>query len=169
MELLTIAYLAKTFGLQGEFKAVSMTDYPDLRFKKGRKYILLNEKNGQQEEVTLSSIRPSGEIFILRFKEISSIEDAERFLKCTVNMDKADAPMPEGTFRLSDLIGCKVVDQNGNQVGCVSDVLENAPTKSLRIKRDGEKDFFVPFVDKFVGEIDIEKKTIHIEVVEGML
>ncbi|MCR5491488.1 MAG: ribosome maturation factor RimM [Bacilli bacterium] len=169
MELLAIAYLQKTFGLQGAFKAVSMTDFPDLRFKKGRKYFLLNDKTGEKEEVTLASFRNAGDTYIIRFAEIQTIDEAERFLKRTVNMDKADAPMPKDTFRLSDLIGCKVIDQDGNPQGEVKDVLDYAPTKSLRIERKGDKDYFVPFVDKFITDVDVENKTIRIEVVEGML
>ena len=169
MEQLAIAYLQKTFGLQGDFKAVSMTDFPEMRFKKGRKYFLCNEATGEKDEVTLSSFRSLGDTFILHFKEIPSIEEAEKYLKRTVSMDKADAPMPKNTYRFSDLIGCTVKDQNGNSLGVVTDVLEYAPTKTLRVKREGEKDFFVPFVDKFVGTVNIEEKTIEVEVVEGML
>lgn len=168
MEYVSVAYLSKTFGLQGAFKAVSMTDYPNLRFKKGRKFYLVDEKTGDSKEVTLASFRDNGQVYLLRFEEITSIDEAEKYLKRVVNMDKADAPMPKDSYRFADLIGCKVVDQAGAVQGTVTDVLEYAPTKSLRVHREGEKDFFVPFVDKFVLEIDIEKKQIVIEVVEGM-
>ena len=168
MEYVTVAYLSKTFGLQGAFKAVSMTDYPDLRFKKGRKFYLVDEKTGDTKEVTLASFRNNGQLYILRFEEIPTIEEAENYLKRMVNMDKADAPMPKDSYRFADLIGCEVVDEAGVNQGVVADILEYAPTKSLRIRRKGEKDFFVPFVDKFVLEVDIEKKRIVIEVVEGM-
>ena len=168
MEYVTVAYLSKTFGLQGAFKAVSMTDYPDLRFKKGRKFYLVDEKTGDTQEVTLSSFRNNGQLYILRFEEIPTIDEAEKYLKRMVNMDKADAPMPKDSYRFADLIGCEVVDETGVSQGVVTEVLEYAPTKSLRIHRKGEKDFFVPFVDKFVLEVNIEKKQIVIEVVEGM-
>ena len=145
-----------------------MTDYPNLRFKKGRKFYLVDEKTGDTKEVTLATFRNGGQMFFLSFEEITTIDEAEKYLKRNVNMDKADAPMPENSYRLADLIGCEVVDEVGQIQGTVTDVLEYAPTKSLRIHKEGEKDFFVPFVDKFVLEVDIDKKRIVIEVVEGM-
>ena len=163
-----MAFLSKTFGLQGAFKAVSMTDYPNLRFKKGRKFYLIDEKTGDTKEVTLASFRNGGQIYFLRFNEITTIDEAELYLKRSVNMDKAEAPMPEDSYRLDDLIGCTVIDQEGVPQGKVTDVLEYAPTKSLRVHQDGQKDFFVPFVDQFVLNVDIENKVIQIEVVEGM-
>ena len=40
---------------------------------------------------------------------------------------------------------------------------------NLKFKGLDKKNFYVPFIDEFVGTIDHEKKTILIHVVEGLL
>ena len=46
---------------------------------------------------------------------------------------------------------------------------EYASYQTLRIKREGAKDFFVPFVKAFIKKVDIDNKKIIIHVIEGLL
>ena len=169
MEEITIAHLTKTLGLKGEIRAYSMTDFPKERFKKGRKVFAVNPQKEIRKELTLKSIRPSGETIILTFDEINIVEEAMEIQGCDLNMDKADAVLPEGMYRLADLIGCKVYDESGNFLGEVISVLSNAPVKNLKIKKEDGKCFYCPFKDEFVPSVDVDSKKITIHVIEGML
>ena len=44
-----------------------------------------------------------------------------------------------------------------------------APTKNLKVKRPSGKNFYVPFIDEFIKDVNLEKKTIVIHVEEGLL
>ncbi len=169
MEYIAIALLRKPFGVRGELKATSLTDFPRSRFKKTNRFYLQNPKTREVKEVHLSSCKGAGEDLILGFVEIASVEEAEEYRGYEVLLDKAQAPLPKNTYRFADLIGCEAVNESGELLGKVTDVLDYATTKTLRIARDGDNDFFVPFIDAFVPTVDIEKKQIVIHVVEGML
>ena len=84
-------------------------------------------------------------------------------------MAKNEAPMPEGTYRIASLLDCTVLDKERKKLGVVKDVLTYAPKSILRVGREKKKDFFVPFVDDYLLNIDLEKKEITILVVPGML
>lgn len=170
MEYVRLGYIRKPFGLKGGLRCFSLTDFGKERFKKGNKLSLLNESTNERLDVTVKAFRPSGDFYFLDLEEITSIEQAEELKGYAIEIDKDSAPMPEGYFRFSDLVGCQLQDEKtGECLGMVSDVLDYAVTKTLRIKREKGKDFFVPFHDSFIKDVDLDSKIIKVEVVEGML
>ena len=170
MNYIRLGQITKTRGLQGEFRVYSLTDFAKERFKKGAKMTLFNEKTGERIPVTVRSFHDGKPFLFLAFEEFKTIEEAEPYLRYCVEIDEESAPIPEGYYRYKDLIGCKVLNaESKEELGTVSDLLSNAPTKTLRIERKPAKDFFVPFNDTFIKNIDLENKTIEIEVWEGML
>lgn len=169
MELITVAHLAKIFGLKGEIHAFSLTDFPEERFKKGRVFLLQNPKTLETQEVTLTQFRAKGDSLVLKFKEFNSAEEASAIQNFDLTLKKEDAPLKEGYYRLSDLKGCKVLDEEGNLLGEVVEVTSYAPTKNLRIKKENGKCFYCPFIDEFVKDVNIEAKTLVIHVMEGLL
>ncbi len=170
MALIALAKLGKPFGLKGEIKAMSLTSYPKERFKRGAKFVLESGDRKSQREVTLSSCRISGDSLVFSFEEITTVDEAETLRNAELLIDEKDAPLPKDAYRIKDLIGLKAIDQEGRQIGTVKDVLQYGPTPTFRIGRNGEKDFFVPFVlGKFVREVDLEKGEMGINVIEGML
>ena len=47
--------------------------------------------------------------------------------------------------------------------------LETDAHEILRIKREGANDALIPYVDRFIVDVDVDKKRIDIDVIEGML
>ena len=119
--------------------------------------------------MTLLSAKIQGDQILLGFEEMKTIEEIEAFKGYEVNIPKDEAPLEKDEYRYSDLVGCRILDQAGEELGKVKEVFAYSPTWTLRVSRPEKKDFFVPFVDAFVKEINIEEKTIRIEVVEGLL
>ncbi len=169
MEYISIATLGKPYGIKGQVHAYSLTSFPELRFKKNRKYVLTSPKDKSITPVTLSYFQVQGDVLILGFKEIATPEEMKAFQGYSLDMDKEEAPLPEGYVRYGDLIGMKGIDDEGKEIGTVLDVVEYAPTPNLKFKALDDHVFYVPFIDVFVGDISYEKKTINIHVVEGML
>lgn len=170
MERITIAHLTKPFGLKGEIKGIFLTSFPEERFIIGEKYILQRSKDKEEKEVTLKSIRTSNNGYIFAFEEFNDINEVELFQDSDLTISKDKAKMPEGYYRFDELIGLDVIDnETGEKLGKIKEVLDYAPTKTLRISRENAKDFFVPFHSSFVGDIDFKEKTVKIFVVNGML
>lgn len=167
MEYVTVAKILKPFGLKGECRCFCLTSHPKQRFKKGTAFLL--SKGSNKKEVVLASSRINGDQLYLRFEGLDTIEAIEAYKGYEVDMKKEDATLEKDEYRYSDLVGCLIVDKQGNALGKVKEVFSYSPTWTLRVAREEGKDFFVPFVDAFVKEIDIEGKKITIVVVEGML
>ncbi len=170
MEYVTIAKLLSTHGLKGQFRCFCLTSFPKERFQLRRKLTLHNAKTGERKDVTLNYVRTKGDILVLGFDEITTIEEAEGFVKWELDINKEDAPIPDDHYRIADLVGCVVYeDENGQALGEIKDVFSYSPTWTIRVKREEQKDFFVPFVDEFIKEVDTDNKKVVIHVIPGLL
>lgn len=169
MEYIAVAKLNKTFGIKGEFRAYCLTDYPKQRFQKGKVFSIGDEKGSIVMEVTLSSYRMDTPFVILKFNEISSINEAEKYLGKSLYILKEEASLPEDTYHIHDLIDCDILLENGERIGVCIDVLSYSPTKTLIIAREGKENAQIPFAKQFIKLVDIDKKQIVITPIEGLL
>lgn len=169
MERISIASLGKPFGVKGEVNAFSMTDFPKLRFKIGESYFLANDEGEVIREVTLSSFRFNGPNFILGFKEIATPEEMGKYRNLLLEMDKAKAPVPEGRIRYADIIGFKVINEEGNELGSIQSIRTDTLTPNIKVEKPDHKTFYVPFNDFFVKKVDAESHTLTVHEIGGLL
>ncbi len=158
MRLLECAKIVTTHGIKGEVKIKIITD--DLnRFTKGN-ILYLNES----ESIKVDSFREFKNMGLLTFNGITNINDVLPYIGKTIYVDTED----DEDIYYDDLIGCKVFDYQ-KEIGIVFDVMEVPQGEILCIKLHNQKEAYVPFVDEFIKEIDIENKQIYIESIEGLL
>ena len=99
MERMELGKIVNTFGLKGEVKV-----YPYVSYISKVKKVYINN---QQMEVERA--RNQKNIFVIKLKNIDTIEDAEKLKNSIIEMDRKDAPdLPKGTYYISDLIGFDV-------------------------------------------------------------
>ena len=168
MEYLSLGKIIDKFGLDGTVKVYSTTNNAKMRYQKGAKVFLYNEKDNQRFEKEVESYRSSGLFDFVKFKKVD-VNEAETFKGLEIQVIKDRNELEVGYYFYSDLEGCEVVDENDITLGIVSKVEEFPAQITLRVKRNKEKDFFVPFIKQFILNVDVEHKKIAIKVLEGML
>jgi len=67
---------------------------------------------------------------------------------------------------LQDLIGARVVDETGSDLGVLEDVMEE-PTASILVVK-GEREILVPNVPAFVLKKDADEGVVTVRLIEGM-
>ena len=169
MELVKVGKIVDSFGIDGTMKILSSSSFSEQRYKVGNTLILFDEKNVTQTPVTVESYRKQLDIDVVRFKEITSKEDALAKKNMLIMAEKDEALLSKGQYYYSDLEGCAIVDEKNNVLGTVKKVEEFPAQITLRVKRNNEKDFFVPFIKEFIISVDIINKSIKIHLIEGML
>ena len=168
MEYLLLGKVVDKFGLDGTIKIYSTTNNADLRYKKSAKVFLFDEKTNERTEYQVESFRKSGVFDFVKLKGFDA-NKAESVKGFEVQVLKNTNDLEVGYYFYSDLIGCKILDENKNVLGIVKNVEEFPAQITLRVKRENGKDFFVPFIKQFIKKVDIENKNIEIIVLEGML
>lgn len=167
-KLIKIGAIIATRGLNGEVKVFPTTDFVEDRFFVGAKMMLAKE-NEVKAAVTISSLSTVKNILAIKFKEINSITEAEKYLRFDVVIKKSQAKLPKGFVFDDELVNLAVYSTDGLFVGHVNEVLTYTPQKTLRIKRENNSDVLVPIVPEFVIETDLENQKITVKFIDGML
>ena len=169
MEYLLLGYIIDSFSLDGTVKILSKTDFANLRYQKGNTVFFYNAKTKERLPMTVASYRSSGQFDFVKVEEINSPEDAQGFKGFEVQAEKDYKNMDKDTYYYVDLVGCQIVDENDQVLGTVKQVEEFPAKLTLRVKRESQPDFLVPFVKAFIRSVDIENKKIVINVIGGLL
>ena len=80
-------------------------------------------------------------------------------------MDRKDFKADEDQVFLVDFIGCSVFNESQKKVGVLENFYSNGPQDIMIIKTSSDT-LELPFIDEFVLDYDLEKKTIVIKTVE---
>ena len=83
-----------------------------------------------------------------------------------VQIDRADAKLPKGSYFLQDILGASVVDESGAEIGTLTDVLELPGNRVYVVK--GETEHLIPAVPEFILNADAEAGRITVRLIEGM-
>lgn len=124
-EYLLIGTVLKPQGVRGECKIKSYASNIDL-FSSWKTLYL--EDGGCYSPVSLNVRRIRDGFVYAHLAGSSSADDAEKFRGRNVYVDRAHAASPEnGAVLIADLIGCRAMDESGNCIGTLSDVLQYGP------------------------------------------
>lgn len=166
MKYLVVGKIVTTHGIKGEVKIKVETD--DLsRFEKGNKlYLGIDEKNIKQE-IIIDNVRYQKNMILLSFNNIQNINDVLEYVGLNLYVD-IDEVRVDGEIYYDDLIDCDCFVED-EKIGVVTDVMEVPQGEILRIKLNSGKKVLVPYVDEFIESVDIDKKEIIINPIEGLL
>lgn len=165
-EYLQTGIIISPFKLDGTVKVKSTTFNADLRYQTGNKVFLT--KGDSKLTLTIERFRSSGSYDYLTFKEYHSIEEITPLVGYSIMVVKSQSDLKEGQYFFSDLIGCNVVNQKNENVGIVKDIKEYPAQITLEVLYKS-KVYQIPFVKSFINKVDINLKTIFVNMIEGML
>lgn len=160
MKLLKVGKIVNTFGLKGELKILSDSDFVEERFKKGTKLYLED-----QTLLTISNYRNHKGNVLIKVNDLNDINDVEKYKTFDVFVDQDSIEPLNDEFYLFQLEDLDVY-VNDERVGKVIEVLKPAQT-ILRIQLE-DREIMIPFVDAFVEEVDLENQCIHVNLIEGL-
>lgn len=169
MEYLSLGKIIDSFSLDGTLKIYSTTNLGEYRYQRGSKVLLLDDENKTYIPFTVLNYRHSGLFDFVKLEGIENKEDALAKKGKEIFVIKNKNDLNEGEYFYSDLRWCKVLNTAQKELGIVKEVEEFPAHITLRVARKNAPDFFVPFIDTFIKSIDIDSKTIVIEVIEGLL
>jgi 16S rRNA processing protein RimM len=90
-------------------------------------------------------------------------EQADRLRGAAVAVSRAEfPPVGEGEVYWVDLIGARVVNRRGVELGTVSEVLSSGMQELLEVRRDGRA-LLVPMVDRYIDEIDLVQRAVRVD------
>ena len=167
MNRLEAGKIINTHGLKGEVKVVTWTDYPEVF--EDIEYVWLQKRTGDQR-LDIKNIKYQKNNIIVRFEQINSIEEAEKYKNQILYVDREQMPpLPDGMHYIVDLIGLNVYEEeNGELIGVISDVFNTGANDVYDVKREGKRNLLLPVIDECVREVDVENNRVTVHVMEGL-
>ena len=163
-EYLEIGKITSTHGIKGEVRVQPWCDSPE--FMKKFKTLYFDKKGEKPVSV---SCRPNGNMVIMKIQGVDTVEEASKYREKILYMKRSDAKLPEGTWFIQELIDCKVVDADDENIsyGILSDVSETGANDVWHITKE-DKEYLIPAIPSVVISTDVVEGIIKIRPLIGI-
>ena len=166
-QLLQVGVITQTHGVRGEVKVFQTTD-DAARFKK-LKHVML-DTGKETLPLDIESVKFFKQFVILKFKGFDNINDIERYKRCPLLIERENAvPLEEGEYFIADMIGMKVITDEGENFGILKDVMETGANDVYVIEHPSEGEVLVPAIKECILDVDIENRQMKIHVMNGLI
>ena len=162
-EVYRIGRLGKTHGVKGE---VSLQFDDDIFDRMDADYLVL-ELDGILVPFFIEEYRfRSDTVALIKFEDVDTQQRANELTGCDVYFPRALAADDEGEVSLSLLVGFDLVEANGGTtIGRIA-AIDDTTANLLFELEDG---CLIPANDDLIRDIDTKRKTIKMEIPEGLL
>lgn len=165
-DMLRVGVIANTHGIRGEVKVFPTTDDVK-RFKKLKQVYIDTEK--ELIEMQIVSVKYFKNLAILKFKDIDNINQIEKYKGRDLLITRDNAvPLEDDEYFIYDIIGAKVVEENGNEVGELKEVLTTGANDVYVVKTAEGKELLLPVIPDCVKEINVEEKNVIVHLMAGL-
>jgi 16S rRNA processing protein RimM len=113
--------------------------------------------------VQVTGVRRHSAIVVAKLQGCETPEQADQLRGVRVGVSRDEFPPPaDGEVYWIDLIGARVVNRSGVELGTVSDVLSSGAQELLEV-RHGEKVLLVPMVERHVDEVNLAQRLVRVD------
>ena len=149
-------------------RVTPLTDDPE-RFRRLADCVLWDASRDERETRRIVTARRHGEVVVLGFEGCETPEAAATLAGRFVALPREAAlPPPPGRFYPWQLDGCRVVTEDGREVGHVVGI-EHAPAQDLWVVAHDGAERLIPAVPEIVSEVDLAGRRVVIRPPEGLL
>lgn len=153
---LKIGLITKPHGIKGEMRVTPLTD-DSARFKRLKNVIIDGKNYG------VCGARVAADAVYLSLSGISDRNAAELLRGKFLLVERSDAvPTDEYSFFIADIIGCRVVNENGDLLCVVCEVV-SAKTDYFTAKTADGRTVRFPFLRDLLLKVDTENKVITVK------
>ncbi len=167
IEELQVGVITQTHGIRGEVKVFPTTDDVN-RFKKLKEVILDSGK--ERLKLTIEGVKFFKQFVILKFKGYDSINDIEKYKNARLLVPREKAVrLKKNEYFIADLIGMKVVTEDGAAFGMLKDVLETGANDVYVIAMEDGKEVLLPAIKECILQVNMEEAVMTIHLMDGLL
>lgn len=151
--------ITNTHGVSGEVKIEVWLDSPQFLRRFPRVFVA-----GAEKQLLGGKVQKN--FLIAKLEGVDDVNAAMALKGKTVSVDRNDVRLPKSTYFVQDILGAAVMDEQGHEIGKLTDVLER-PAHNIYVVQ-GEKEHLIPAVPAFILKTDAEAGTVTVRLIEGM-
>lgn len=166
-DLLQVGIITSTHGVRGEVKVYPTTDDPR-RFRRLKEVVL--DTGREKLNLEIEDVKFFKQFVILKFKGLDNINDIEKYRQKSLYVTRKNAVrLQRDEYFIADLIGLKVEDEDGNELGTIKDVIETGANDVYEVEMADGRSLLLPAIKQCILNVDVENGTMQVHVLEGLL
>ena len=167
LDYFKIGKIVKTKGLRGEVKVYSHTDNIE-RFLELDQFYIGKDRNCEYH-IEKANIVASNMVTI-KIKGFDTIESVQKFVNQYIFVRRDNTyELEEDELFIADMIGMKVLNVDGSEIGNLVEVLQYSANDVYVVKNKEGREFLIPATYEIVPTIDTDKKIIYVDPIPGLL
>ena len=129
----------------------------------------LRPESEEHQEVSVLSVMPGKNFFLMKIKNVNSLEDAEKYRGAEIFMVKDGLVHDdEDEYFWYELIGLRVYLNTGRYLGKIRHILPTG-SNDIYVVGEEETEFLIPAIHNVVEKIDLIDQKMIIAEMEGLL
>ena len=166
-DFLKVGVITTTHGVRGEVKVYPTTDEPE-RFLE-LDHVLL-DTGKEFRDLEIKNVRFFKNLVILKFKGIDNINDIEKYKGHDLWIPREEGQeLDEDEYYIADLLGLRVILDDGTEFGTLKNVMETGANDVYIIDTNAHGEVLVPAIRECIQDIDLEKNTMTIQLMKGLI
>ncbi len=166
-DLLKVGVITTTHGVCGEVKVYPTTDEPE-RFL-DLDYVLL-DTGKELRRLDIKNVRFFKNLVILKFDGIDNINDIEKYKGRDLWIPREEAQeLDEDEYYIADLLGMKVLLEDGTEFGTLKDVMETGANDVYIVNSVEHGEVLLPAIKECILDVDVEAGTMIVHLMKGLL
>ena len=166
-DLLQVGIITSTHGVRGEVKVYPTTDDPR-RFRRLKEVVL--DTGREKLNLEIEGVKFFKQFVILKFKWLDNINDIEKYRQKSLYVTRKNAVrLQRDEYFIADLIGLKVQDEDGTELGTVKDVIETGANDVYEVEMADGRSLLLPAIKQCILNVDVENGMMQVHVLEGLL
>ena len=166
-DLLQVGIITSTHGVRGEVKVYPTTDDPR-RFRRLKEVVL--DTGREKINLEIEGVKFFKQFVILKFNGLDNINDIEKYRQKSLYVTRKNAVrLQRDEYFIADLIGLKVQDEDGTELGTVKDVIETGANDVYEVEMADGRSLLLPAIKQCILNVDVENGMMQVHVLEGLL
>lgn len=159
---IAVGFLRRAHGIHGEMIMDVLTDFPDRL--KPRRVLYAGDEH---EPVRLQSVRWHNKVMLVKILGYDSPEAAAKYRNMTlyVRMDELPA-LPEGEYYHHQLIGLRVVLENGETAGVLEEILTTGANDVYTVRKPDGSEILLPAIEDVILKVDLDRGEMVVRLQE---
>jgi 16S rRNA processing protein RimM len=164
-DFLVVGKIRRTHGLRGELLMEILTEFPE-RLKPG----VVVYVGQEHRQLHIRSQRDHNQGLLIAFDGFHNPESAAELRNQLVFVPAGDRPpLPEGEYYHHQLLGLRVVSDEGQDLGIMRQILETGANDVYIVVPEAGPELLLPAIESVILDIDLDRGEMYVHLLPGML
>jgi 16S rRNA processing protein RimM len=131
---------------------------------------LILDTGKENIDLKVEGVKFFKQFVILKFEGYDSIESIEKYRKKSLYVTRENAvKLKKDEYFIADLMGCKVFDDEGKEIGELTEVMQTGANDVYVVKTSDDREVLFPAIKECVKEVNVEEGKVIVHVMDGLM